>query len=90
MEYFIYPITKFEKAKVIGTRAQQISQGSKILIKTKKSDPIEIAKKEYQKGLIPLVIERGMPDGTVIKIRMKPKLKTTNKIPSDSSQSSNE
>jgi DNA-directed RNA polymerase I, II, and III subunit RPABC2 len=71
---FIYPLTKYEKARLIGSRAQQIANGAKILIDIKGlSDPIEIAKKEYKKGLIPLILDREMPDGSIIKIKLKPK-----------------
>lgn len=60
--------TKFEIARLIGSRALQISQGAPFLIKiTKKDleelnyDPIEIAKKEYAKGVLPIEIKRMLP-----------------------------
>ena len=54
-------INKFEKARIIGARALQISMGAPILIKMTEEDlknirynPIEIAKKEFEQGKIPL------------------------------------
>lgn len=60
--------TSYEKARMIGSRALQIAQGAKPLIKlTKKQieelhfNPIEIAKLEYEAGKIPLSIKRAFP-----------------------------
>ncbi len=60
--------TKYERARIIGSRALQISQGAPLLIKlTKKQleelkyNPIEIAKREYEKGVIPIDIKRVLP-----------------------------
>ncbi len=61
--------TKYEKARMIGSRALQISMGAPYLIKlTKKQleeikyNPIEIAKLEYEKGVLPIAIKRPYPD----------------------------
>jgi DNA-directed RNA polymerase subunit K len=51
--------TRFERARMIGARALQISRGAKIMVKTELKDPIEIAKLEFQEGLIPLDIKRA-------------------------------
>ncbi|MFQ6088083.1 MAG: DNA-directed RNA polymerase subunit K [Candidatus Methanofastidiosia archaeon] len=48
--------TRFERARIIGARALQISMGAPILIKTKKTDSIEIATEELQKGVIPITV----------------------------------
>ena len=57
--------TKFEKARIIGARALQISQGAPLLIKFSEKDlenigynTLEIAKMEYQRNLIPITIKR--------------------------------
>ncbi len=62
-------LTKYEKARIIGARALQISVGAPILLKLKKEDfkalnynPIEIAKKEFNDGVIPITIKRPMPE----------------------------
>ncbi len=61
--------TKFEKARMIGSRALQISMGAPCLIKLSKKqleeikyNPIEIAKIEYEKGVLPIAIRRPYPD----------------------------
>ena len=55
--------TRFEKARIIGARALQISMGAPVLIKTKKTeaDPIAMARMEFEKGVVPLTIKRRMP-----------------------------
>jgi DNA-directed RNA polymerase subunit K/omega len=60
-------LSKYEKARLIGARALQISMGAPILIKLKKADfeslnynPINIAKKELAKGVLPMRIKRGL------------------------------
>ena len=40
--------TRYERARIIGARALQISMGAPLLIKTEKSDPLEIAIEEFQ------------------------------------------
>ncbi|OGS55769.1 MAG: DNA-directed RNA polymerase subunit K [Euryarchaeota archaeon RBG_19FT_COMBO_56_21] len=52
--------TRFEKARIIGARALQISLGAPILVDVASEiiDPIEIALKEYEKGVIPMTVKR--------------------------------
>ncbi len=61
-------LTKYERVRVLGTRAKQISLGAKILVRnvdlTTKS-PIEIAKIELGLGIIPFKIRRPLPNGKV-------------------------
>jgi len=64
----IMKFTKYERARMIGSRALQISMGAPFLVKLSKEDleklrynPIEIAKLELEKGLMPLSIKRVMP-----------------------------
>jgi len=61
--------TVFEKARVIGSRALQLAQGAKTLLKLSKKEqealgynPIDIAKMEFEKGVIPISIHRVSPD----------------------------
>lgn len=61
--------TRYEKARMIGSRALQISQGAPLLIKMSKKelekikyDPIEIAIKEFEAGVIPITVKRTMPE----------------------------
>ena len=67
-------LTRYEKARMIGSRALQISQGARPLIEfsTKeleelKYNPIEIAKKEFEKGVIQMNIKRQVP--TIIQLQ---------------------
>ena len=60
--------TKYEHARIIGARALQISMGAPFMIKLDDEDlkkigynPIEIAKLEFEKGLIPISVKRHMP-----------------------------
>lgn len=60
--------TSYEKARMIGSRALQISQGAKPLITFTEEEmasfnynPIEIAKREFDLGIIPLSIKRSLP-----------------------------
>lgn len=60
--------TRFEKARVIGSRALQIGMGAPPLVKLSESDmekikynPVEIAKMEYEKGIIPITVKRPYP-----------------------------
>jgi DNA-directed RNA polymerase subunit K len=52
--------TRFEKARIIGARALQISMGAPILIDVPPGvvDPIEIATLEFSSGAIPLTAKR--------------------------------
>lgn len=60
--------TKYEKSRIIGSRALQISMGAPFLVKIDKKkleeikfNPIEIAKLEYEKGIIPITVKRPLP-----------------------------
>ena len=51
-------ITRFEKARLLGSRAIQLSMGAKPLVEAEKgSDPIDIALKEFNNDLLPLNTE---------------------------------
>lgn len=52
-------LTRFEKAKLLGARAIQISMGAKPLVDLEGSlDPIDIAYKELQANVLPLDVIR--------------------------------
>ncbi len=60
--------TKYETARIIGARALQIIMGSPLLIKIDEVflekinyNPIEIAKEEFKKGILPITIKRPLP-----------------------------
>jgi DNA-directed RNA polymerase subunit K len=53
--------TRFEKARIIGARALQISMGApSTLVKIPKEviDPVEIAMLEFDEGAIPITVRR--------------------------------
>ncbi len=60
--------TKFERARLIGSRALQISMGAPFLVKlTPKQleelhfNPVEIAKLELEAGVLPISVKRRLP-----------------------------
>lgn len=62
--------TRFERARIIGARALQITMGAPILINMAKEeiDPIKIATVEFEKGAIPITVMRDdqiIPRGAV-------------------------
>lgn len=59
-------LTRFEKARIVGARALQISMGAPILVEPSEgySSPIDIALKELEAGILPITIRRTLPDGT--------------------------
>ena len=59
----------FEKARILGLRAEQISGGSPVKIDTKKeTDPLRIARMELRSGNIHFIVSRTMPDGSILNI----------------------
>lgn len=50
--------TRYEKARIVGARALQISNGAPIMLKTKLKDPIRIAELELKQGVIPIDVKR--------------------------------
>ncbi len=55
---FPFEYTRFEKARIIGARALQIAMGAPVLIDTDKTEPIEIALEEFNRGVIPITVRR--------------------------------
>ena len=57
--------TKYEKARMIGSRALQISMGAPFLLKLSTEEltaihynPIEIAVREFAEGILPITVKR--------------------------------
>ena len=58
-------INKYERAKILGIRAQQLANGMQPLVSVEgKRDIYEIVEAEYREGVIPLIIRRYLPDNT--------------------------
>jgi len=50
--------TRYEKARIIGARALQLSRGAPSMVKTDLKDPILIAEQEFEQNVIPIEIRR--------------------------------
>ncbi len=55
------PYTRFERARILGARALQVSLGAPILIDIPAGlvDPVEIAEREFAANRIPITVRRG-------------------------------
>ncbi|MBI2546118.1 DNA-directed RNA polymerase subunit K [Candidatus Woesearchaeota archaeon] len=60
--------TKYEKARIIGARALQISAGAPFVVRLGEEElrqmrynTLDIAKLEFEKGLIPITVHKPMP-----------------------------
>jgi len=58
-------LTRFEKARIMGARALQLSLGAPVFIKIPKNatSSLEIAMEELKQKVIPIVIKRTLPNG---------------------------
>jgi len=64
-------VTKYEKVRIIGERAQQIASGAPINVDYEGlTDALSIATKEYNEGKIPFIIQRTFPNGEVKEIHL--------------------
>ena len=52
--------TRFERARIIGARALQISMGAPILLEDVRGvvDPMEISMREFEGGVVPITVKR--------------------------------
>lgn len=62
--------TKYETARMLGSRALQIAMGAPFLVKLSEKEledigynPIRIAQKELEAGVLPITIKRPLPKG---------------------------
>lgn len=66
-----YTLTKYERARVLGARALQLSNGAKPMVSTSGlTDVLEIAKKELNEYKLPHIIRRKFPDGSYVDIKV--------------------
>lgn len=64
--YSIPYLTKYEKARIIGTRALQISLDSRVFVdKNGETDPYKLAVMEFEQKKIPLLVQRILPNGDI-------------------------
>jgi len=66
-------LTRFERARIVGARALQISMGAPVLLDLSEASmsPIQIGELELQEGILPISIRRSLPDGTSMNIPLK-------------------
>ena len=65
-------LNKFEKVRILGQRATQISMGAPPMVDiTGLTDALSIAEKELKEHKIPLTIKRTFPNGEIIEYRLK-------------------
>ncbi|CAM9721426.1 unnamed protein product [Discosporangium mesarthrocarpum] len=58
-------MTKYERARILGTRALQISMNAPVMVDIEnETDPLKIAMKELREKMIPIKIRRYLPDGS--------------------------
>ena len=58
-------MTKYERARVLGTRALQIAMCAPVMVELDgETDPLQIAMKELKARKIPIIIRRFLPDGS--------------------------
>ncbi|MFC5973228.1 DNA-directed RNA polymerase subunit K [Halomarina salina] len=50
---------RYEKARIIGARALQVSYGAPVLVESEQSEPILVAAEEYDAGALPFTVIRG-------------------------------
>ena len=72
-------LSRFERARIVGARALQISMGAPILVDMK-SAPMELfalAEAELRSGILPMTIRRSLPTGETHDIPLAVLLKNT-------------
>ncbi len=50
--------TRYERARIVGARALQISMGAPVLVRTAKIDPLDIALVEFDENRVPITVRR--------------------------------
>ncbi len=69
-------LTRYERARILGARALQISMGAPVLIEVdetdkRMADPLYIAEKEIEMGVLPVLVRRKLPDGRAQEFSLK-------------------
>jgi len=66
------PLTRYERARIIGGRALQLALGAFPLVEVKPGDtPIDIAERELEAGVLPIIIRRRRPDGSYVDVPLR-------------------
>jgi len=66
-------LTRYEKARIVGARALQITLGAPVLLKIPPhvKDPIEIALMELKAKVLPIIVRRRLPNNKYQDIPLK-------------------
>ena len=57
-------MTKYERARILGTRALQISKNAPLMVDPgDESDPYRLAEIELSEKKVPFIVRRYLPDG---------------------------
>ncbi|MFX0093203.1 MAG: DNA-directed RNA polymerase subunit K [Candidatus Hodarchaeota archaeon] len=60
-------LTRYEHARILGSRALQVSMGAPLLLdleqQEESADPLILAEMEIQRGVLPISVRRVLPDG---------------------------
>ncbi|HID90504.1 TPA: DNA-directed RNA polymerase subunit K [Candidatus Bathyarchaeota archaeon] len=59
-------LTRFERTRIVGARALQLTMGAPVFIEVPEhtTNPIDIALTELETGTLPMTIRRTLPDGS--------------------------
>ena len=58
-------MTKYEKARILGTRALQISKNAPLMVDPNdETDPYRLAEMELSSKKVPFIVRRYLPDGS--------------------------
>jgi DNA-directed RNA polymerase, subunit K/omega len=61
MKLQVQEYTRFERARIVGARALQISMGAPVLIQDYERsgvDPLYIALEEFERGVVPITVKK--------------------------------
>ncbi|MHA2060319.1 MAG: DNA-directed RNA polymerase subunit K [Candidatus Ranarchaeia archaeon] len=76
-------LTRFERSRIIGARALQLSQGAPRLVNPPPdiTNSIVISELELQERILPLTIRRTLPNGEFVDISLKTLTQVTKPSP---------
>lgn len=67
-----FAITKYEKVRLLGLRATQLANGAMPLTNIENLiDPLKIAQKEFDEGVIPIDIIKTLPNGIKVQVKIE-------------------
>ncbi|TXT55741.1 MAG: DNA-directed RNA polymerase subunit K [Candidatus Thorarchaeota archaeon] len=72
-------LTRFERARIVGARALQISMGAPVLVdmNTAPKEVFALAEAELKNGVLPMTVRRSLPTGETFDIPLKVLLENT-------------